>query len=132
MKSRIAALAVIILSAALVTKPALSLGRQASPAQDHSQHHPDASPQATAPPPAEPRAQTMDMMARMKAHDEKLDSLVKKMNAATGSAKTDAIAELLTTLVADRRMAREPMMANMMSMMDMMSGAKHAPTAPPK
>jgi hypothetical protein len=77
----------------------------------------------------------MSMMGRMKAADPKLDDLVKKMNAAKGTAKTDAIAELLTALVEDRRSGCEPMMANMMSMMNMMSGSGHdasAPTAPKK
>ena len=62
------------------------------------------------------------MMARMKTNDAKLDDLVKKMNAATGAAKTDAMAQLLTALVEDRHNACEPMMANMMSMMQMMGG----------
>ena len=64
----------------------------------------------------------MSMMSRMKSNDAKLDELVRKMNAATGTAKTDAMAQLLAALVDDRRNACEPMMANMMSMMSMMGG----------
>jgi hypothetical protein len=60
--------------------------------------------------------------------------LVKKMNEAKGSAKTDAIAELLTALVEDRRNTCEPMMTNMMSMMNMMGGShgETGPTTPKK
>ena len=61
------------------------------------------------------------MMARMKASRARLDTLVKKMNAAKGEAKTDAIAELLTALVEDRR-HHESMMANMSGMMSKMHG----------
>ena len=50
------------------------------------------------------------MMAAMKANDQKLDELVKKMNAAQGTAKVDTIAELLTALVQDRRTMHESMM----------------------
>jgi hypothetical protein len=64
------------------------------------------------------------MMSRMKTNDAKFDELVKKMNVAGGTAKTDAMAELLTALVEDRRNACEPMMANMMSMMKTMSTIK--------
>jgi len=60
------------------------------------------------------------MMAAMMASDAKIDELVKKMNAAKGAAKTDAIAELLTALVQEHRMMRGSMMTNMSSMMDMM------------
>jgi hypothetical protein len=62
------------------------------------------------------------MMSRMRANDAKLDELVKKMQSAKGTAKTDAIAELLAALVDDRKTGCEPMMANMMSMMNMMGG----------
>ena len=58
------------------------------------------------------------MLGDMKAADAKLDQLVKKMQSATGAAKTDAVAELLAALVEDRKAACEPMMAHMMSMMN--------------
>ncbi len=78
---------------------------------------------------AQPAMGIMQTMSRMKANDEKLDALVQKMNAATGGAKADAMAELLTALVDDRRHGYEPMMANMMKMMEMMS--RHAHHAEP-
>src|ERR1044071_5782775 len=45
-------------------------------------------------------------MAGMMAGHANLDELVTKMNAATGSAKTDAIAELLTALVREHEIGR--------------------------
>jgi hypothetical protein len=59
------------------------------------------------------------MMAAMKATDQKLDDLMTKMNTAEGPAKIDAIAELLTTLVQDRRTMHDAMMSNMSKMMNM-------------
>jgi hypothetical protein len=78
----------------------------------------------------------MKTMATMRANDQKLDDLVKKMNAATGDAKVNAIAEALTALVQDRRTMHESM-ANMSTMMNMMGsmGAMHGRSetvAPPK
>jgi hypothetical protein len=58
----------------------------------------------------------MGMMARQ----AQLDELVKKMNAAQGAAKTDAIAELLNALVESHWTMCGPMMAEMMSKMSMM------------
>jgi hypothetical protein len=120
MKSRIAILAVVSVFSAFVSKPAHLHGQQPAEPQQHEQHHPGTT-EPPAPSVGEPQANMMSMMARMKATDPKLDQLVKKMNTAKGSAKTDAIAELLTTLVEDRRTTCEPMMANMMSMMNMMN-----------
>ncbi len=73
----------------------------------------------------------------MMASDAKLEALVKKMNAAQGAAKTDAMAELLTALVENHRTMCGPMMAKMMSMMDMMKnmgdkGQDPAPAGPQK
>ena len=50
------------------------------------------------------------MMADMKAADQKLDALVAKMNAATGQAKTDATAATVTELVAQRKQMHDMMM----------------------
>jgi hypothetical protein len=76
------------------------------------------------------------MMSRMRANDAKLDELVKKMQAAKGAAKTDAIADLLAAVVDARKNGCEPMMANMMSMMNMMGGGGgrmgNAPATPTK
>ena len=73
----------------------------------------------------------------MMAADPKLDELAKKMNAAKGGAKIDAMAELLTALVENRRTMCGPMMADMMTMMGMMKrmgdkGQDPAKTEPQK
>ena len=65
------------------------------------------------------------MMAAMRANDAKFDELVKKMRAASGTARIDAMAELLTALVEERKAGREPMMPNKMKMME----GKPAPNA---
>ena len=122
MKSRIAILATMALTATLVWNP-INLHAQQPPAAAPQHEHQQA--EKTEPPAVagEHHMMNMDMsmMARMKTADAKLDALVKKMNEAKGAAKTDAIAELLTALVNDRRTVGEPMMANMMSMMTTMS-----------
>jgi hypothetical protein len=118
MTSRIAILAVLSLFAGFsVSSPAHLHGQQPSQA-DHEQHHPGTPDQ---PAQAQPdrQASMMKMMATMHANDQKLDDLVKKMNAAKGNARVDAIAELLTTLVQDRKTMQESM-SNMSMMMNMM------------
>ena len=60
------------------------------------------------------------MMASMMATDAKLDELVQKMAAAKGSAKTDAMAALLATLVQEQRTMHASMMTNMSTMSNMM------------
>ena len=55
------------------------------------------------------------MMAEMKATDARLDALVAKMNAATGDAKVQALAELVTAMVQQHK----DMQGRMMSMMRM-------------
>lgn len=55
----------------------------------------------------------MKMMSDMKARDAKLEALVQKMNTATGAARTDAMAELLTALVDERQAMRNSMMGTM-------------------
>ncbi|MBI2189038.1 MAG: hypothetical protein HYU37_18220 [Acidobacteria bacterium] len=49
------------------------------------------------------------MMAEMKAADSKLDALVRDMNAATGNAKVDATAAVVTELVRQNRSMHERM-----------------------
>ena len=116
MKSRISILTMIVLAAALIGKPAHLHGQQGG----------DTTPSAstTQMPGAQGRGMgdMAGMMTRMRANDAELDALVQKMNTAKGTAKTDAIAALLTAMVDDRKSACEPMMANMMSMMNMMNG----------
>ena len=125
MKSRVAVVAGLFLSAALISAPAH--GWQVS-AEDHAKHHPGGeaasgapkaatpapSPQATPAPPAKGMAGMS-----MAASNAKLDELVKKMNAAQGPAKVDAIAEVLTALVQQH----QTMHGNMASMMSMMHDA---------
>ena len=116
MKSRFAILTVFGVVTAFIATPAHLHGIPQAPTAQHEQHHPDTpgTPERTTAP--TPQANMMGMMAS----DAKIDELVKKMNAAKGAAKTDAIAELLTALVQDHRMMRGSMMTNMSSMMDMM------------
>jgi len=119
MKSKVAVVTGLLLSAALTSAPAH--GWQVS-AEDHAKHHPPAeaapgapkaatpapTPQATPAPPAKGMAGM-----NMAASKAKLDELVKKMNAARGPAKVDAIAEVLTALVQQH----QSMHGNMASMM---------------
>jgi len=132
MKSRTALFIVTVLFVLRISTATRAQGQQpASDAQQqHEQHHPSATAEQLATT-AQPPANMMSMMARMKTNDATLDELVKKMNAATGPAKTEAIAQLLTAIVEDRRNACEPMMANMMSIMEMMGGHGTSNRAPP-
>jgi hypothetical protein len=129
MKARIAMLAAMSMFAVFISAPVHLRGQQPADPQAHEQHHPEATAAQAAP--AQPNMAAMSgMMSRMRANDAKLDDLVKKMNSATGAAKTDAIAALLTALVEDRKNIHEPMMANMMSMMNMMGGNRMGGAAP--
>jgi len=103
--------------------------------QDHQEHHPQADQPPAAPPQQVQMMDMQKMMAEMKAMDATLDALKTKMNAATGEAKVDAIAELLTAIVQQRaamhgRMMQmqSQMMGQMMQMhgqmMKQMGGAK--------
>jgi hypothetical protein len=119
MKSRVIVLTGVLAVAALTAAPISAW--QVSP-EEHAKHHPGA--QATekaapAPQTAAPQGKGMAGMGgmNMMAANPKLDELVKKMNAAQGQAKVDAIAELLTALVQDH----QGMHGNMASMMSMMS-----------
>jgi hypothetical protein len=58
-----------------------------------------------------------EMMSKMEAMDARLDELVKKMNAATGSKKPDAVAAVINELVAQRKRMREQMIAMQPEMM---------------
>jgi hypothetical protein len=87
--------------------------------QEHAQRHPEEQGDKTKPvPPPTPRG--MDGMKAMKMteSDAQLEELVKKMNAARGQAKVDAIAELLTALVRTHRTVH----ADMDQMMSKMRG----------
>jgi hypothetical protein len=58
-----------------------------------------------------------EMMAKMDAMDARLDGLVKKMDAAKGSKKADAVAAVVNELVAQRKQMREHMMTMQPEMM---------------
>lgn len=81
--------------------------------------------------------QHMQMMASRNA---RLDSLVSRMNMATGNLKITAMADVINELVAERRMMQEHMRQMMGSghgMMEKMKGKpsqreRRRPTAPPK
>jgi hypothetical protein len=122
MTSRFAILTVLGMFSVLMAAPAHLHGLPQTQASQHEEHHPGTADTPTRTTVPEPQA---NMMAAMTASDAKIDALVKKMNSATGSKKTDAIAELLTALVQEHRMMRGSMMTNMSSMMDMMKMMGH-------
>jgi|GEM_PF-1745798 len=79
--------------------------------QDHQEHHPTPAEQAeTQKQDAQMMQMHQKMMADMKAMDDKLNTLVTKMNAATGDAKVNAMAELVTAVVQQRGTMRDAMM----------------------
>jgi hypothetical protein len=63
-----------------------------------------------------------EMTARMEAMDSRLDDLVKKMNAARGSKKVDAVAAVVSELVSQRKEMRQQMMTMQPEMMKHMMG----------
>ena len=122
MRSR-AILAAVGLCASLAAAPAPVSAQEA--AHQHDQHEaqkPDASGPATQMPSHD--------MAGMMAADAKIDALVKTMNEASGAAKTDAIAELVTTLIEHHKAMCGPMMADMMSKMKMGGHEEHGAAKP--
>jgi hypothetical protein len=62
-----------------------------------------------------------EMMAKMEAMDARLDELVRKMNAANGSRKVDAVAAAVNEIVAQGKQMREHMMAMHPEMMKHMT-----------
>lgn len=94
---------------------------------DQKDHHPAGDQKAEMPKQeAHMMQMRQKMMGDMKAMDGKLDTLVTKMNAATGQAKVDVMAELVTVMAQQRAMMRDGMMqmqGEMMGhMMQHMSG----------
>ena len=123
MKTKLAVLGGALAVAAITIAPAHAW--QVSP-EEHAKHHPGAqaekatpTPQATPAPPAKGMAGMKGM--DMAASNAKFDELVKKMNAAQGQAKVDAMAELLTALVQEHQ-TMHGNMANRMSMMHRVDG----------
>ena len=62
-------------------------------------------------------AEREQMMTDMKAADQRLDDLVAKMNAASGTEKTAATAAVVTEMVTQRRTMRDGMMKMQHDMM---------------
>lgn len=60
------------------------------------------------------------MMAKMKSMDAALDQKVDAMNAATGSAKVDAMASVINELIAERKQMHQNMMSTQSEMMQHM------------
>jgi hypothetical protein len=92
-------------------------GQQSSPPSTTQQEHEHTQPSA------QPNTQDMmkmhqQMMADMNAADAKLDQLVQQMNAASGEAKVDATAAVVTELVRQQK----SMHAHMGKMHDEMMG----------
>ena len=76
-------------------------------------------------------AQRQTMMAEMTAAQKKLDDLVAKMNTATGQAKVDQMAVLLTELVAQHRGMQSRMMSMQGGMMKQMMQPAQPGASPP-
>ena len=118
-------LATLGLMAAFVALPPTGRGiqtrleAQTPDSRDHD-HAPAPAPQGAA---AEQPSRTM--MANMMAADARLAELVNKMNDLPGTAKTDAISEVVTALVEQHR-AMHAMMMNMGTM----PGRMGAPAEP--
>jgi len=107
--------------AALLMTPARLYAQQAS-------EHPGSAPQASAT--ASPQAHDHGV-AQSPAAKPDIAALIAKMNAANGSAKIDAMAEVLTALV-EKQKDCEAKMAGMMSgMSDHAAKAPASPTAAP-
>ena len=62
-------------------------------------------------------AERQQMMANMRAMDQKLTDLVKKMDAARGTDKVDALAAVVKEMVSERAQMRDRMMAMQDEMM---------------
>ena len=141
MRNSLKLLGATLLVTVFVGVPAHVHGLQArAQAEAQDPHHPD---QGIAPAPdaakPAPRQRVMNqdmtkMMSEMKASDAKLDALVQAMNAAKGTEKIDAIAAVVTMLVAERRSMHTSMaaMMNMMGMMSQMSAPVSGVPAQPK
>lgn len=83
-------------------------------AQATHEHGAQATPPAASAPAAQQQAMMMKMMDDMQAQQKRLSEMVAKMNAATGQAKVDQIAAVVTEMAA--------MHGRMTSMMTMMHG----------
>jgi hypothetical protein len=134
MSIRTASVIALACVAMLVQAPAIS----AQTAQDPQHQHQQEPAQPAADMSAKCKAMMANhekMMADMKAADQRLDGLVEKMNAASGQAKVDSTAVVVTEIVTQRKTMREGMMnmhEGMMSHMmeHMQAGPKSMATCP--
>src|SRR4029079_11458213 len=101
-----------ILALTLVVGAALALGAlpvmagdtPPPPPGDHAEHH------------QQMEAMHAELMAKLTAMDAKVDGLLAAMNAASGDAKVDAIAAVVTELAAQRKELRDMVMQGMHAM----------------
>ena len=121
MTLRIRFFTTIAVAALLVGAPASLYAQQPASPADHAGHHPET---VAASAQAAPAAGHDHQVAGKPESGPKLDELVLKMNAATGAARVDAMAELLTALV-QKHQDCEPMMADMMKKMGTMDHSAH-------
>lgn len=109
-----------LIGSAGVSHPAAQSSPMVHPV-DHQQMTPPAATDTTG---AEPQmAMRQKMMADMMAMNTRLDTLVTRMNGATGEAKVSAIADAVTAIVEQHRAMHTEMMDMMMQM--------HAPGSKP-
>jgi hypothetical protein len=109
MSIRTASVTALACVALLVQAPVIGAQTAQQPQHQH--------PQETAKPAADMSASCKAMMANhekqmadMKAADQRLDGLVATMNAASGQAKVDATAAVVTEIAAQRKTMRDGMM----------------------
>ena len=110
---------------AIVVATGIALGQ----APEEARGHHDSATQPVAGQAVTPGPGRQQLMQNMTAADQRLSELVAKMNAATGDKKVDAMAAVITELVAQRKQMQEQMrmqgsmMDQMMSRMATMHGS---------
>jgi hypothetical protein len=116
-----------LIVAAITLGPARTIHGMQTPQPQHQAHRPASQQQEK---PGTHGKMTMDcesmmaahkkMMEGMNAMDARLDTLVQTMNSATGPAKMDATAAVVTELVSQRKAMRERMSGMQAAMMQHM------------
>lgn len=124
MRLKIRSFALLVAASVSLAVPPAARAQDAAAGHDHAAHQ-----AAAATPAADGHAK---MMADMKAKQDTLDAMVKKMNAAKGAERTDAIAELLTALVQEHKAMHGEMASGMPMMQHMMGNMDHGAAAPKK
>ena len=94
----------LALAAALVLAARPAAAGDTPPTADHDAHH------------QQMAALHADLMAKLDAMDAKVDGLLAAMNAASGDAKVDAIAAVVTELAAQRKQLRDMVMQGIHAM----------------